>query len=134
MSSNPSSCNRPPRDPSAAETPPSSPEGSPSGGARVLSAPAAQAEIGRRAATTPWSVSEDGRSLSCEWRFADFSQAFAFMVEMALVSERMNHHPEWFNVYNRVRVRLSTHDAGGLTALDLDWAEQAAHAAARRGC
>jgi 4a-hydroxytetrahydrobiopterin dehydratase len=48
-----------------------------------------------------------------------FRKAFAFMTEMAMVAEKMNHHPEWFNVYNRVDVTLTTHDAGGVTELDL---------------
>lgn len=80
-----------------------------------------------------WTISDDGRSIDCEFRFADFATAFGFMAEMALVSERMNHHPEWFNVYNRIRIRLTTHDAGGLTALDLDWAAQADRVAVRHG-
>lgn len=57
--------------------------------------------------------------------FADFVQAFGFMAQLALVAERMNHHPEWSNVYNRVEVLLTTHDAGGLTALDIELARQA---------
>lgn len=59
-----------------------------------------------------------GDKLHAEFVFADFVSAFAFMSASALVAERMNHHPEWFNVYNRVRVDLTTHDAGGLTELD----------------
>ena len=55
-------------------------------------------------------------------RFDDFAQAFAFMTRMAEVSERMNHHPEWFNVYNRVDILFSTHDAGGLTERDIAFA------------
>jgi len=53
------------------------------------------------------------------FRFADFSEAFAFMTRVALVAERMNHHPEWKNVWNTVEIRLSTHDAGG-TITDKD--------------
>jgi 4a-hydroxytetrahydrobiopterin dehydratase len=93
----------------------------------------AQHALTQRAISAQWSVGEEGRSLNAEWRFPGFAQAFGFMAEMALVSERMNHHPEWFNVYDRVRVRLSTHDAGGLTNLDLDWAESATRAAVRHG-
>ena len=51
--------------------------------------------------------------------FKDFVSAFGFMTQMALMAERMNHHPEWFNVYNQVRVDLTTHDAAGITALDI---------------
>ena len=57
-----------------------------------------------------------------EIRFRDFTQAFAFMTGSALIAERMNHHPEWFNVYNRVVIDLSTHDAGGLTEMDFAFA------------
>lgn len=55
-------------------------------------------------------------------RFDDFNAAFGFMARVALKAEQMNHHPEWFNVYNRVDVTLSTHDAGGLSALDVELA------------
>lgn len=72
-----------------------------------------------------WKLVDQGRALEREFRFADFAQAFGFMARMALVSERLDHHPEWRNVYNRVAIRLTTHDAGGLTRRDLDWAEQA---------
>ena len=54
-----------------------------------------------------------------EYKFADFMHAFGFMTTSALAIERMNHHPEWFNVWNTVRVDLATHDAGGVTALDV---------------
>ncbi|HEY4943364.1 MAG TPA: 4a-hydroxytetrahydrobiopterin dehydratase [Rhizomicrobium sp.] len=54
--------------------------------------------------------------------FQDFSQAFAFMSRAALLAEKMDHHPEWFNVYNKVNVTLSTHDAGGVTQKDIDMA------------
>ena len=62
----------------------------------------------------------DGRdAITKTFRFADFNAAFAFMTRAALVAEKMDHHPEWFNVYNRVEVTLSTHDAGGFTELDV---------------
>jgi 4a-hydroxytetrahydrobiopterin dehydratase len=60
-----------------------------------------------------------------EFRFDGFVGAFGFMTSMALVSEAMNHHPDWRNVYDRVVIDLSTHDAGGVTALDLEWALRA---------
>jgi 4a-hydroxytetrahydrobiopterin dehydratase len=66
----------------------------------------------------------DGRdAISRTFTFADFSAAFGFMARAALAAERMNHHPEWFNVWNRVEVTLSTHDAGGLTERDVKLAE-----------
>ena len=64
-----------------------------------------------------WSL-VDGK-LHREIQFANFVEAFGFMSRVALVAESMNHHPEWFNVYNRVTVDLSTHDAGGVTQMDL---------------
>lgn len=67
-----------------------------------------------------WSLDEG--KLRREAVFRDFSEAFAFMTQVALAAERMNHHPEWSNVWNRVDIRLTTHDAGGLTALDFDLA------------
>jgi 4a-hydroxytetrahydrobiopterin dehydratase len=67
---------------------------------------------------------KDGK-LYCRFQFRDFVEAFGFMSQMALVSEKLGHHPEWFNVYNRVSVELVTHDAGGITALDMNWATQA---------
>ena len=57
-----------------------------------------------------------------EYKFADFVHAFGFMTTAALAIEKMNHHPEWFNVYNKVRVDLTTHDAGGITAKDVELA------------
>lgn len=56
-------------------------------------------------------------------RFADFNAAFGFMSRVALKAEQMQHHPEWFNVFNRVDITLSTHDAGGLSALDIEMAK-----------
>ena len=63
-----------------------------------------------------WTV-EDGK-LHKQFRFADFIEAFGFMTRVAIVAETMNHHPDWFNVYNRVTVDLATHDSGGITAND----------------
>ncbi len=63
-----------------------------------------------------------GGKLHREYKFADFVHAFGFMTTAALGIEKMNHHPEWFNVYNQVRVDLTTHDAGGITAKDVELA------------
>ena len=64
-----------------------------------------------------------GRDAICRsYVFADFNAAFGFMTRTALRAEQMNHHPEWFNVYNRVEVTLATHDADGVTQLDVDLA------------
>lgn len=60
-----------------------------------------------------------GGKLHREWKFRDFIAAWGFMARAALHAEKMNHHPEWFNVWNTVRVDLSTHDAGGITELDV---------------
>jgi 4a-hydroxytetrahydrobiopterin dehydratase len=60
-----------------------------------------------------------------ELKFAGFVEAFGFMASMALVSESLNHHPNWSNVYNRVDIELFTHDAGGITELDVQWATRA---------
>jgi 4a-hydroxytetrahydrobiopterin dehydratase len=67
-----------------------------------------------------WSLQAD--KLHCELSFPDFVQAFGFMAKVALVAERMNHHPEWSNVYNRVVIDLTTHDAGGISELDFQLA------------
>ena len=76
-----------------------------------------EAEIqSRLGALAGWTV-EQGK-LFREFKFADFKQAFAFMTRAAAVADQLDHHPEWFNVYDKVRVTLSTHDAGGLTELD----------------
>ena len=69
-----------------------------------------------------WSLVEGREAITRSFRFPDFKAAFAFMTQVALKAEQMDHHPEWFNVYNRVEVVLATHDAGGLTTLDIDLA------------
>jgi 4a-hydroxytetrahydrobiopterin dehydratase len=69
-----------------------------------------------------WSLRDDKLAIVRKFKFADFSQAFAFMTRVALIAEKRDHHPEWANVYNRVEVTLSTHDAGGLSQRDIDMA------------
>jgi len=66
-----------------------------------------------------WTEVKDRDAIIKKFVFADFSEAFGFMTRVALVAEKMNHHPEWFNVYKTVEVTLSTHDAAGLTELDV---------------
>ena len=75
------------------------------------------------AALKGWTKGEgDRETIEKTFRFEDFKQAFAFMSAVALKAEQMDHHPEWFNVYNRVEVTLTTHDAGGVTTRDLELA------------
>lgn len=79
-------------------------------------------KIGAAAALAqlPGWTAVDGRdAIAREFRFKDFNAAFAFMTRVALHAEKHDHHPEWFNVYNRVEVTLATHDAGGVTEKDL---------------
>lgn len=76
-----------------------------------------------------WEHDPDRGAITREFQFADFVQAFAFMTQVALAAEKRNHHPEWSNVYHRVRITLTTHDAGGLTERDVDLARFADGAA-----
>lgn len=69
-----------------------------------------------------WSEVAGREAIQKSFKFKDFNQAFGFMARVALVAEKMDHHPEWSNVWNRVDVVLATHDAGGLTQRDLDLA------------
>jgi 4a-hydroxytetrahydrobiopterin dehydratase len=76
-------------------------------------------EIRKRLAAAPlWALSADALSIRRTLRFADFNEAFGFMTRVALAAEKADHHPEWSNVYNRVEIVLTTHDAGGLTSRD----------------
>lgn len=70
-----------------------------------------------------WSPARDGKAIERTLRFADFSEAFAFMTRVALLAEKADHHAEWFNVYNRVEITLTTHDAGGLSQRDVAMAK-----------
>ncbi|MGH8809128.1 MAG: 4a-hydroxytetrahydrobiopterin dehydratase [Noviherbaspirillum sp.] len=69
-----------------------------------------------------WQIEDDGKAIRKKFSFADFQTAWKFMNEIAVKAEQMNHHPEWSNVYGRVDIRLTTHDAGGLTMLDMEMA------------
>ena len=83
-----------------------------------------EAARGSMAARVPgWTITDGRDAIQKTFKFKDFNEAFGFMARAALVAEKMNHHPEWINVWNRVEVTLSTHDAGGLTELDLKLAE-----------
>ena len=69
-----------------------------------------------------WSYDADAKAINKTFTFADFSEAWGFMNRAALLAEKMDHHPEWFNVYNRVEVKMTTHDADGVTTLDIEMA------------
>ena len=71
-----------------------------------------------------WNLDESGQKISREFLFSDFKQAWSFMNEVALNAEELNHHPDWSNSWNRVVIALSTHDAGGLTAIDFELAQR----------
>jgi 4a-hydroxytetrahydrobiopterin dehydratase len=66
-----------------------------------------------------WTLARGGRAIERKVSFADFSEAFAFMTRVALLAESHDHHPEWSNVYNRVEITLTTHDADGLSTRDV---------------
>src|SRR5690554_2484830 len=74
------------------------------------------------AALPDWSLRADGLAIEREFRFQTFSEAWAFMSRVALLAEKQDHHPEWSNVYNRVKITLTTHDAGGLSERDVKMA------------
>ncbi|MGE0597219.1 MAG: 4a-hydroxytetrahydrobiopterin dehydratase [Hyphomonadaceae bacterium] len=81
--------------------------------AAKIGAPAALAQL------EDWSAADGRDAITKEFRFKDFNAAFGFMSRAALHAEKHDHHPEWFNVYNRVSVTLATHDAGGVTEKDV---------------
>ncbi|WP_120716217.1 4a-hydroxytetrahydrobiopterin dehydratase [Tsuneonella amylolytica] len=70
-----------------------------------------------------WSLAREGKAIERTFTFADFSEAFGFMTRVALLADKADHHPEWFNVYNRVEITLTTHDAGGLSTRDFAMAK-----------
>ena len=71
-----------------------------------------------------WALARDGAAIERKFEFADFSEAFAFMTRVALLADKRDHHPEWSNVYNRVEITLTTHDAGGLSLRDTKMAKK----------
>jgi len=78
------------------------------------------AEVATALAGLPgWSLRGDGKAITRSLRFTDFAEAFAFMTRVALAAEKADHHPEWANVWNRVDITLTTHDADGLSARDV---------------
>jgi 4a-hydroxytetrahydrobiopterin dehydratase len=85
----------------------------------------AETDLKARLAEIPdWSLSKDRKAIVRTFEMQDFVSAFGFMSSVALLAERMGHHPDWRNVYNRVEISLSTHDAGGLTKNDFELARQ----------
>lgn len=97
----------------------------------MTQAPPTGAKLGAHAALEQlagWSAVEGRDAIMKSFRFPDFSTAFAWMTRIAMVAEKLDHHPEWLNIYNRVEVTLTTHDAGGVTDKDvrLAWAMDAA--------
>lgn len=71
-----------------------------------------------------WTLSDDGKAIAKSFRFRNFRDALAWMVRAGFEAEAINHHPDWSNSYNRVEVRLTTHDTGGLTAKDVELARR----------
>jgi 4a-hydroxytetrahydrobiopterin dehydratase len=88
--------------------------------ATKLAGPARQAALAKLAG---WSEVKGRDAIQKSFSFADFNSAWGFMTRIALMAETLNHHPEWFNVYNRVDITLATHDAGGVTERDVKLAE-----------
>ncbi|MBX5105248.1 4a-hydroxytetrahydrobiopterin dehydratase [Rhizobium lentis] len=89
---------------------------------------AAEAQLSELAG---WALNDTASAISKTFKFSNFIEAFGFMTQAAITAEKLNHHPEWFNVYSRVDVTLNTHDAGGLTELDFKLARAMDKAAAR---
>ena len=91
----------------------------------ALSIAAIERQLGKlneNLAEHPWSIANN--KLHKEFRFANFIEAFGFMTRSAIIAQAMNHHPEWSNVYNRVVIDLTTHEAGGISSLDFELAEK----------
>jgi 4a-hydroxytetrahydrobiopterin dehydratase len=85
-----------------------------------LEAQSVQSELSK---LSGWTLRDDGKAILKTFKFKNFVEAFGFMTRSALHAEKLDHHPEWFNVYSKVDVTLSTHDAGGLTELDFKLAQ-----------
>lgn len=92
--------------------------------------PLTAAEVDRRLDESLPGWRRDGDELVREYRFEDFAAAMAFVMGLIPVADELNHHPTWTNTYNRVEIRLTTHDAGGISELDIAFAGRADHAAA----
>jgi 4a-hydroxytetrahydrobiopterin dehydratase len=71
-----------------------------------------------------WALSDDQKSISQSFKFKNFRECWGFMSQIALLAEKMNHHPEWFNVYNRLDITLTTHEADGITERDVKMAQE----------
>lgn len=84
----------------------------------------AETTLPQALADAGWTTSEDGKGIAKTFKLKGFRDALAWMVRAGFEADSMNHHPEWSNVYNRVEVTLTTHDAGGLTAKDIELAER----------
>ena len=92
-----------------------------------------KAAIEKLVATAPgWALADDAKSVSARIKFANFVEAWGFMSEIAIEAEKLDHHPEWSNVYNTVEITLTTHDTGGLSARDQALADRIEAALARR--
>ncbi|MEM9046275.1 MAG: 4a-hydroxytetrahydrobiopterin dehydratase [Pseudomonadota bacterium] len=81
-------------------------------------------ELTEDLAASGWKSAQDGKAINKTFRFRNFRDAMAWMTRVAFEAEAANHHPEWFNVYNRVEVTLTTHDTGGLSEKDIALATQ----------
>lgn len=81
------------------------------------------ARIAALLALPDWQYDTDAKGIRRQFRFADFASAFGFMTHVAILAENADHHPEWFNVYNRVDILLTTHDANGVSVRDIDLAK-----------
>lgn len=86
-----------------------------------LTAKEREAALGK---LTDWIYDEAASAIRRDFKFKDFSEAFAFMTRVALLAQSADHHPEWSNVYNKVSIVLTTHDAGGLSAKDVNLATE----------